>query len=196
MRVPAAAAAARPPLAARCRTSQPPQLVRQQPGSRWCRASNPAASASPTHNAVLSLRLGCGKGGLRMAPDELIGSFLQVPLGSVTPLAVAQPSAAGVVLMLDASLQQQQRICVHPLDNRTTTVVSPAGLEAFLRCAGAGVRAMRGRLGAAGRGDATRHLRVPPRLLPWRPSAGRWGGRRCGWTLQQSPRSTRTIRLI
>ena len=61
---------------------------------------------------------------------------LQVPLGSVTPLAVAQPSAAGVALLLDAKLRQQPRICVHPLDNRTTTVLSPEGLEAFLRCVG------------------------------------------------------------
>ena len=60
-------------------------------------------------------------------------SLIQVPLGSVTPLALAQPTAAGVGLLLDAGLQQQPRICVHPLDNRTTTVLSPAGLEAFLR---------------------------------------------------------------
>lgn len=51
----------------------------------------------------------------------------------MTPLAVAQPSAAGVALLLDATLKQQPRICVHPLDNRTTTVLSPEGLEAFLR---------------------------------------------------------------
>ena len=57
----------------------------------------------------------------------------QVPLGSVTPLAVCQPSAAGVAMLLDAQLQQHPRIFVHPLDNRTTTVLSPAGLEAFLR---------------------------------------------------------------
>ena len=54
----------------------------------------------------------------------------------MTPLAVAQPSAAGVTLLLDAHLRQQPRIFVHPLDNRTTTVLSPEGLEAFLRCGG------------------------------------------------------------
>lgn len=59
---------------------------------------------------------------------------LQVPLGSVTPLAIAQPTAAGVALLLDAKLRDQPRIFVHPLDNTATTVLSPAGLEAFIRC--------------------------------------------------------------
>ena len=56
-----------------------------------------------------------------------------MPLGSVTPLALCQPSTAGVALLLDAQLQQHPRIFVHPLDNRTTTVLSPADLEAILR---------------------------------------------------------------
>lgn len=85
---------------------------------------------------MLSTRLGCGKGGVRLAPDELLGGVLGVPLGSVTPLAVAQPGAAGVVLLLDAKLAGAPRIGVHPLDNRATTVLSAAGLEEFLRCAG------------------------------------------------------------
>lgn len=57
----------------------------------------------------------------------------QVPLGSVTPLAACQPGAAGVPLLLDAKLQGQPRIFVHPLDNTATCVLSPAGLEAYLR---------------------------------------------------------------
>jgi hypothetical protein len=94
---------------------------------------------------VLSARLGTGKGGIRLAPDELITSVLQVPLGSVTPLAVCQPSAAGVVLLLDQQLRGQKRIFVHPLDNQATTVLSAEGLEAVLRWVGgqAGGRASR-----------------------------------------------------
>ena len=84
--------------------------------------------------AVLSARLGTGKGGVRLAPDELVGSVLQVPLGSVTPLAVCQPSAEGVVLLLDSKLRSVERLFVHPLENTTTTVMSPSGLETFLRC--------------------------------------------------------------
>ena len=141
---------------------------------------------------MLSLRLGTGKGGLRMAPDELIGSVLQVPLGSVTPLAVAQPSAAGVALLLDASLKQQPRIFVHPLDNRATTVLSSEGLEAFLRCAPRCLRDRRCRGGGCccracccgplllttAATDTAHRPAHHPLLLP----AGRWGGSRRGWT--------------
>lgn len=85
---------------------------------------------------VLSARLGVGKGGVRLAPDELIATVLQVPLGSVTPLAAAQPSAQGVVLLLDAGLRGKERIVVHPLSNAASTLLAPAGLEAYLRAAG------------------------------------------------------------
>ncbi|KAL4428411.1 hypothetical protein ABPG75_002500 [Micractinium tetrahymenae] len=95
-----------------------------------------AAADTKVDLKVLSARLGTGKGGVRMAPDELIASVLQVPLGSVTPLAACQPSAAGVALLLDQKLQGQPRIFVHPLDNTATCVLSPAGLEAYLRAAG------------------------------------------------------------
>jgi hypothetical protein len=66
--------------------------------------------------------------------QSLAPAFHQVPLGSVTPLAVAQPSAAGVALLLDAKLRGAPRIFVHPLDNTATVVLSPEGLEAFVRC--------------------------------------------------------------
>lgn len=81
------------------------------------------AAACPTRGALITLCCRCP------APGAL-----QVPLGSVTPLALAQPGAAGVVLLLDSKLQGLARIGVHPLDNRTTTVLSAAGLETFLRC--------------------------------------------------------------
>ena len=75
-----------------------------------------------------------GKGGVRLAPYELVGEVLQVPLGSVTPLALAQPTAAGVVLLLDQRIQSQPLIFVHPLVNTVSTALAPAGLEAFLGC--------------------------------------------------------------
>ena len=68
-----------------------------------------------------------------MAPADLLPDVLGVPLGSATPLALANPSASGVVLLLDARFQQQQHLWVHPLTNTATTVITPAGLEAFLR---------------------------------------------------------------
>ncbi|KAL6512027.1 hypothetical protein OROGR_021624 [Orobanche gracilis] len=42
---------------------------------------------------VLSQRLGLGRGGLRMAPEEALAEILQVPLGCVTPLALVNDSA-------------------------------------------------------------------------------------------------------
>ena len=79
---------------------------------------------------------------------------MQVPLGSVTPLAAAQPSAQGVVLLLDAGLRGKERIVVHPLSNEASTLLAPAGLEAYLRWASSRTRARvcgcaRGRGGAA-----------------------------------------------
>lgn len=89
--------------------------------------------------AALSARLGVGKGGVRLAPDELVGEVLGLPLGSVTPLAVAQPAAAAAVcLLLDAKLRGQPRVWVHPLDNRSSVGLAPQGLEAFIRWGVAG----------------------------------------------------------
>lgn len=68
-----------------------------------------------------------------MAPSELLESVLGVPLGSVTPLAVVQPTASAVVLLLDHKLKGKDRILVHPLTNTSTVALSSEGLEAFLR---------------------------------------------------------------
>ncbi|KAA6421086.1 MAG: prolyl-tRNA synthetase associated domain-containing 1-like [Trebouxia sp. A1-2] len=83
--------------------------------------------------AALGIRLGVPKPGVRMAPSELLESVLGVPLGSVTPLAVVQPTAASIVLLLDQKLKGQDRILVHPLTNDKTVAISSDGLEAFLR---------------------------------------------------------------
>lgn len=85
---------------------------------------------------VLARRLGLPKDSLRMAPAELMLEVLGVPLGSATPLAAGNPAAAAVVLLLDDSLKLQKQLLVHPLTNTATTIISPADLEAFLRCGG------------------------------------------------------------
>ncbi|DBA84531.1 TPA: hypothetical protein ACH3X1_006147 [Trebouxia sp. C0004] len=82
---------------------------------------------------ALGIRLGIPKPGVRMAPSELLETVLGVPLGSVTPLAVVQPTASSVVLLLDQKLKGQHRILVHPLTNDKTVAISSDGLEAFLR---------------------------------------------------------------
>ena len=58
---------------------------------------------------------------------------MQVPLGSVTPPAVVQPTAASVILLLDHKLKDQERILVHPLTNTSTIAMPSKGLEAFLK---------------------------------------------------------------
>ncbi|KXZ57037.1 hypothetical protein GPECTOR_1g98 [Gonium pectorale] len=91
---------------------------------------------------VLSARLGVGKTGTRLAPEELLQTVLQVPLGSVTPLAVAQPEVADVVLLLDSRIRDPafvpdgSPVYVHPLVNTMSLAMSPAALEAAIRCLG------------------------------------------------------------
>ena len=85
---------------------------------------------------VLSARLGAGKGGVRLAPDDLIPSILSVQLGSVTPLAVSQPTATDVVLLLDIKLKSAPSFFVHPLLNTASLALSAADLEVFLSFVG------------------------------------------------------------
>lgn len=82
---------------------------------------------------LLSQRLGLGKSGLRLAPEENLSTVLQVPPGCVTPFALFNPSAKGVTLLLDKGLSSKSTILAHPLVNDATIGVSPSGLEHFLK---------------------------------------------------------------
>lgn len=68
-----------------------------------------------------------------MASAELMQDVLGVPLGSATPLAVTNPAAANVILLLDQALKAQSVLLVHPLTNTATTLMSPSDLELYLR---------------------------------------------------------------
>ncbi|XP_022773221.1 prolyl-tRNA synthetase associated domain-containing protein 1-like isoform X2 [Durio zibethinus] len=85
---------------------------------------------------VLSQRLGLGKGGLRMAPEEALGEILQVPLGCVTPFAVVNESASHVSLLLDKGLKTQECCFFHPLSNDMSISVNVQGLDKFLKSIG------------------------------------------------------------
>lgn len=85
---------------------------------------------------VLSQRLGLGKGGLRMAPEEALGEILQVPLGCVTPFALINESARHVSLLLDQGFKSQDRCIFHPLSNDTSIFLAPSGLDKFLKSIG------------------------------------------------------------
>lgn len=85
---------------------------------------------------VLSQRLGLGKGGLRMAPEEALGELLQVPLGCVTPFAVVNESARDVSLLLDQGFKTQEHCFFHPLSNDMSISLNVRGLDKFLKSIG------------------------------------------------------------
>ncbi|GLU01032.1 hypothetical protein SLE2022_183580 [Rubroshorea leprosula] len=82
---------------------------------------------------VLSQRLGLGKGGLRMAPEEALGEILQVPLGSVTPFALVNETARNVSLLLDQGFRTQERCFFHPLSNDISISLNTNDLDKFLK---------------------------------------------------------------
>ncbi|XP_020680576.1 uncharacterized protein LOC110098183 isoform X2 [Dendrobium catenatum] len=85
---------------------------------------------------VMSQRLGLGKGGLRMAPEEALQEILQVPLGCVTPFALINDSARAVSLLLDQAFKAQECCFFHPLSNDTTISLSASNLDKFLMSIG------------------------------------------------------------
>ncbi|XVF64599.1 hypothetical protein PTKIN_Ptkin09bG0181400 [Pterospermum kingtungense] len=85
---------------------------------------------------ILSQRLGLGKGGLRMAPEEALGEIVQVPLGCVTPFAVVNESASHVSLLLDKGFKTQEHCFFHPLSNDVSISVNATGLDKFLKSIG------------------------------------------------------------
>lgn len=85
---------------------------------------------------VLSQRLGLGKAGLRMAPEEALPEILQVPLGCVTPFALGNDSARNVSLMLDKGFKDQECCFFHPLSNDTSISLNAHNLDKFLKSIG------------------------------------------------------------
>ncbi|TYI92827.1 hypothetical protein E1A91_D02G097600v1 [Gossypium mustelinum] len=85
---------------------------------------------------VLSQRLGLGKGGLRMAPEEALGEILKVPLGCVTPFALVNESASHVSLLLDKGFKTQECCIFHPLSNDMSISLNAFGLDKFLKSIG------------------------------------------------------------
>ncbi|KAF2291409.1 hypothetical protein GH714_023750 [Hevea brasiliensis] len=85
---------------------------------------------------VLSQRLGLGKGGIRMAPEEALGEILQVPLGCVTPFALVNESARHVSLLLDKGFRTQEHCFFHPLSNDMSISLHANDLDKFLKSVG------------------------------------------------------------
>ncbi|MCL7036056.1 hypothetical protein MKW94_021818, partial [Papaver nudicaule] len=95
-----------------------------------------ALAATTVDLKVLSVRLGLGKGGIRMAPAEDLQEILQVPLGCVTPFALVNDSARNVVLLLDQGFKTQECCYFHPLSNDVTISLSAGDLDKFLTSIG------------------------------------------------------------
>ncbi|KAF6253190.1 WD40-repeat-containing domain protein [Scenedesmus sp. NREL 46B-D3] len=86
-------------------------------------------------SSVLSARLGCGKGGLAWASEELLAESLQVEPGCVTPLALANSdSCRHVLLLVDQKLQAPGcKFFVHPIVNTASVLLDSAGLDTFVK---------------------------------------------------------------
>ncbi|XP_068481551.1 uncharacterized protein [Phaseolus vulgaris] len=95
-----------------------------------------ALAATKVDLKVLSQRLGLGKGGLRMAPEEALGEVLQVPLGCVTPFALVNESARDVSLLLDQGFKTQEHCFFHPLSNDMSISLKACDLDKFLKSIG------------------------------------------------------------
>ncbi|KAF5201404.1 Prolyl-trna synthetase associated domain-containing protein [Thalictrum thalictroides] len=95
-----------------------------------------ALSGTTVDLKVLSQRLGLGKGGLRMAPEEALREILQVPLGCVTPFALINDTARNVALLLDQGFKAQECCFFHPLSNDVTISLKDHDLDKFLNSIG------------------------------------------------------------
>ena len=62
--------------------------------------------------------------------------MLGVPAGSVTPFALINPSAAGVIVVVDAALLNFAEVNCHPLVNTATTRLATQDLIRFIEACG------------------------------------------------------------
>jgi Ala-tRNA(Pro) deacylase len=66
----------------------------------------------------------------------LMGEFLGVEPGSVTPFAVINDTGRQVTVVLDAAMMAHDVLNFHPLRNTSTTTISRQGLLRFLQAVG------------------------------------------------------------
>ncbi len=78
----------------------------------------------PFHTSVVSKRAGTAR--LGFAPEEDLFAFLRTRPGSISPLGLMFDREQRVRLMMDEALQTQERVLVHPCDNRYTLALARA----------------------------------------------------------------------
>ena len=83
---------------------------------------------------TLAKRLGAGR--FSFGKGELLESVLGVPAGSVTPFALINRSAAGIVVVVDKALTAFAEVNCHPLENTATTRLATSDLLRFIEACG------------------------------------------------------------
>jgi Ala-tRNA(Pro) deacylase len=83
---------------------------------------------------ALAKRLGAGR--FSFGKADLLEAVLGVAVGSVTPFALINPSAAGVEVVVDRALMDFAEVNCHPLQNTATTRLATQDLLLFIRGCG------------------------------------------------------------
>jgi Ala-tRNA(Pro) deacylase len=83
---------------------------------------------------ALAMRLSAGR--FSFGNGELLEAVLGVPAGSVTPFALINPSAAGILVIVDATLMDFAEVNCHPLENTATTRLATHDLIRFIKACG------------------------------------------------------------
>jgi len=83
---------------------------------------------------ALAKRLEAGR--LSFGKKAQLEAVLGVPPGSVTPLALINPSAAGIIVVVDKALMDFAEVNCHPLENTATTRLPTQDLIRFIKACG------------------------------------------------------------
>ncbi len=83
---------------------------------------------------ALAKRLSVGR--FSFARGGVLEAVLGVPAGSVTPLALINPTTAGVIVVVDAALMDFAEVNCHPLVNTATTRLATQDLIRFIEACG------------------------------------------------------------
>ena len=83
---------------------------------------------------ALAKRLSAGR--FSFGKEALLAAVLGVATGSVTPFALINASAAGVLVVVDKALMDFAEVNCHPLENTATTRLATPDLLRFIRACG------------------------------------------------------------
>jgi Ala-tRNA(Pro) deacylase len=83
---------------------------------------------------ALAKRLSVGR--FSFGKSDMLEAVLGVPVGSVTPFALINPPAAGVIVVVDAALMDFTEVNCHPLVNTATTRLKTQDLIRFIEACG------------------------------------------------------------